>query len=126
MPLIYQKSVLTLYPSAVSKVALENLILPEREAPPFDNPELTEVADRIVAARKAGRPVIWMLGGHVVKRGLSPLLIDLMARGVMTHLASNGATTIHDFEIGLRGRPAKTLRAAWRTVLSVWLKRPDR
>jgi phosphoheptose isomerase len=94
-------------PQRASKVALENLILPERDAPPFDNPELKEVADRIVAARKAGRPVIWMIGGHVVKRGLSPVLIDLMARGVITHLASNGATTIHDFEIGLKGQTSE-------------------
>jgi phosphoheptose isomerase len=94
-------------PQRASKVALENLILPEREAPPFDNPELAEIAGRIVAARKAGRPVIWMLGGHVVKRGLSPVLIDLMSRGVITHLASNGAVTIHDFEISLRGQTSE-------------------
>lgn len=84
-----------------SLVALENLVRPEQSPPPFDNPELDEVAGRIVAARQAGHRVIWMIGAHVVKRGLSPILIDLMERGVITHLASNGATTIHDFEIAL-------------------------
>ena len=53
---------------------------------------LAEVAGRIAEARRAGRPVIWMIGAHVVKRGLAPLLIDLMERGVITHLASNGAS----------------------------------
>lgn len=86
-----------------SLVALENLIAPEIPPPPFDNLELVEVVERIVVARQAGRPVIWMMGAHVVKRGLSPILIDLMERGVITHLASNGAAPIHDFEIALMG-----------------------
>lgn len=86
-----------------SLVALENLVAPDMAPPPFDNPELVEVAERIAAARQAGRPVIWMIGAHVVKRGLSPILIDLMKQGVITHLASNGAAPIHDFEIALMG-----------------------
>jgi phosphoheptose isomerase len=94
-------------PKRHNLVALENLVLPEREAPVFENPELTEVAERIVTARRAGRPVIWMIGAHVVKRGLAPLLIDLMERGVITHLAGNGATTIHDFEIALQGHTSE-------------------
>lgn len=90
-------------PNRRSRVALENLIFPGAPAPDFDSPELDEVALRIADARKAERPVIWMVGAHVVKRGLSPILIDLMEKGVITHLASNGATTIHDFEIALQG-----------------------
>ena len=94
-------------PQRASKVALENLISPEQDAPPFNNPEISEVAGRIAAARKNDCPVIWMIGGHVVKRGLSPILIDLMERSVITHLASNGATTIHDFEIALKGQTSE-------------------
>jgi phosphoheptose isomerase len=86
-----------------SLVALENLIQPHSPPPPYENAELIEVAERIVAARQGGRPVLWMIGAHVVKRGLSPILIDLMQRGVITHLASNGAAPIHDFEIALMG-----------------------
>lgn len=86
-----------------SLVALSDLVLPETPPPPFDQPELKEVAERIVQARRASRPVIWMIGAHVVKRGLAPVLIDLMKRGVITHLASNGAAPIHDFEIALMG-----------------------
>jgi phosphoheptose isomerase len=94
-------------PQRSNLVALENLVTPSQPVPPFANPELTEVAERIVAARQAGRPVIWMMGAHVVKRGLSPLLIDLMERGVVTHLAGNGAVTIHDFEIALQGHTSE-------------------
>src|SRR5690242_5651952 len=90
-------------PHRQSRVALENLIRPEMAAPEFISPDLTEVAGRIAEARRVGRPVIWMIGAHVVKRGLAPLLIDLMERGIITHLASNGASTIHDFEIALQG-----------------------
>ena len=67
------------------------------------------------AARQAGRPVIWMIGAHVVKRGLAPLLIDLMERGVITHLASNGATTIHDFEIALQGSTSEDVASSLET-----------
>src|SRR5512143_365618 len=86
-----------------SRVALANMVLPSAPLPEFEHPELGEVAERIAAARQAGRPVIWMIGAHVVKRGLSPILIDLLERGVITHLASNGAAVIHDFEIALQG-----------------------
>src|SRR5271157_5843920 len=78
-----------------SKVAVGSLVTPDTPLPVYDNPELAAVAQRIVAARQAGAPVIWMLGGHVVKRGLAPIVIDLMDRGIITHLASNGAAAIH-------------------------------
>ena len=88
-------------------VALEDFVLPATPPPLFDNPELGEVAERIVAARRADRPVLWMIGGHVVKCGLAPILIDLMERGIITHLASNGAATIHDFEIAMLGHTSE-------------------
>ena len=44
-----------------------------------------------------------MLGGHIVKTGLAPLLIDLVARGVVTHVAMNGSAAIHDYEIARFG-----------------------
>lgn len=99
-------------PKRQNRVALENLVMPGAQVPAFDSAELGEVARRIVSARKNGRPVIWMIGAHVVKRGLSPLLIDLMERGVITHLASNGATTIHDFEIALQGSTSEDVAAS--------------
>ncbi len=90
-----------------NRVALEDLIFPETDYQELENPELGEVASRIVAARRDGKPLIIMFGGHVIKRGLAPLLIDLMQRGVITHLASNGAATIHDFEIAIQGHTSE-------------------
>ena len=75
------------------------------EAPvePFEHPEFPELIDAIVAARRSARPVIAMMGGHPVKLGLSRYLVDLIRRGVLTHLATNGAVLIHDFELALGG-----------------------
>ncbi|HET6761251.1 MAG TPA: hypothetical protein VFH13_04085, partial [Gemmatimonadaceae bacterium] len=59
--------------------------------------------DAIASAKKNRRAVVVMLGGHIVKTGLAPLLIDLMNRGVITHLAMNGSAAIHDYEIARFG-----------------------
>jgi hypothetical protein len=69
--------------------------------------ELRAVADAIAAAHRAGRAVVFMLGGHVVKTGCSPLLVDLLQRRVITHLALNGATAIHDYEIARFGQTSE-------------------
>ena len=97
------------YPISERKnlVKLEDFISPESPPPKFENPDLEEVAERIVDARLKGRPVLWMMGAHVIKSGLSLLVIDLMKRGVITHVASNGAVTIHDFEIALIGETSE-------------------
>ena len=54
-------------------------------------------------AQKKRKPIIWGLGGHVIKVGLGPVLIDLMGRGFVTAVAMNGAALIHDFEVALVG-----------------------
>ena len=97
------------YPLAQRRnlVHLEDLIRPEDPVLPFDDQQLAEVAERIVQARRAGRPVIWMMGAHVVKSGLSPLVIDLLQRGIITHVAGNGAVSIHDFELALIGQTSE-------------------
>ena len=56
------------------------------------------VARAVADAAVGGRTCLWMLGGHVVKTGLNPVLIDLMERGAVTHIAVNGSTVIHDYE----------------------------
>lgn len=67
--------------------------------------------DDIVVARQNKKPVIVMMGGHVIKCGLSPLLIDLAKRGVITGFAFNGASSIHDFEIALIGETSEDVAA---------------
>lgn len=64
---------------------------------------LREVAAAIRRARESGKPIIWGIGGHVIKTGLSPVLIDLMDRGFVTALASNGSVLVHDTEMALVG-----------------------
>jgi Deoxyhypusine synthase len=61
------------------------------------------VVDRLVAARTADSGIIWGFGAHVIKTGLSPVIIDLMERGFVSALATNGAGIIHDFEIAYSG-----------------------
>ena len=61
------------------------------------------MVNAIATAAKNKKAVVVMLGGHIVKTGLSPLLIDLMKRGVITHLAMNGSAAIHDYEIARFG-----------------------
>ncbi|MEK7404010.1 MAG: hypothetical protein AAB225_02785 [Acidobacteriota bacterium] len=67
--------------------------------------------DAIAVAREAGKPVVWGLGGHVIKCGLAPVLIDLMERGCATAFAMNGAAAIHDFEIAIAGRTSEDVEA---------------
>ena len=95
-----------------SRVMAADLVEPDSPLPSFSNPELDEVGERIVQARRSGAPVIWMIGGHVVKRGLAPVLIDLLERGLITHLASNGAASIHDFEIALQGHTSEDVASS--------------
>lgn len=65
--------------------------------------DLREVAESIVKARKKDKPVIFCLGAHVIKCGLSPVIISLMEKEIVTAVALNGAGSIHDFEIALIG-----------------------
>lgn len=65
--------------------------------------ELKRVVAAIVAARRAGRPVVFAFGGHVIKTGCSPLVVDLIERGIVTAVASNGSGAIHDLELAETG-----------------------
>lgn len=68
----------------------------------------------IVGAHRRQRGVIVMLGGHVVKTGLSPLIIDLMERRVITHVAMNGSGAIHDYEMARFGATLEDVAAGLR------------
>lgn len=69
------------------------------------------VVSAIERARQKKKPIIWGLGGHVIKVGLAPVLIDLMKRGFVTAVAMNGAALIHDFEIALAGATSEDVPA---------------
>lgn len=72
------------------------------------------VVEAVVQAARAKRAVIVMLGGHVVKTGVGPLLVDLMRRGVVTDIAMNGAAAIHDYEIARFGATSEDVAAGLR------------
>jgi hypothetical protein len=65
----------------------------------------------IASAAQRKRGVIAMLGGHVVKTGLAPLLVDLMQRGIVTHIAMNGSAAIHDYEVARFGATSEDVAA---------------
>ena len=65
----------------------------------------------LIHARQAGKPILWGIGGHVIKCGLAPVLADLMHRGFATSFTMNGAAAIHDFEIAIAGQTSEDVEA---------------
>ena len=76
--------------------------------------DFRRVVDAIADAARRERGIVAMLGGHIVKTGLAPLLVDLMRRKVITHLAMNGSASIHDFEIARFGGTSEDVAAGLR------------
>ncbi len=76
--------------------------------------DFRKVVAAIAAAAHKKKGVVLMLGGHIVKTGLAPVLIDLMRRGVITHLAMNGSAAIHDYEMARFGGTSEDVAAGLR------------
>jgi hypothetical protein len=74
--------------------------------------DLRAVLEAVRRARRGRKPVLWGLGGHVIKVGLAPVLIDLVRRGWVSGIAMNGAALVHDFEIALAGNTSEDVEAA--------------
>src|SRR6187549_16325 len=74
--------------------------------------DIRRVVRAIVDARARQAGIIWGIGAHVIKTGVSPVLIDLMRRGFVSALAMNGAGVIHDFEIALAGATSEDVDEA--------------
>jgi len=73
--------------------------------------DLRRLLGAVHSARKQRRAILWGIGGHVIKVGLGPILIDLMKRGFVSGVAMNGAALIHDFEIALAGNTSEDVEA---------------
>ena len=69
--------------------------------------ELRDLVNDIVHSRKINKPVILMMGAHVIKVGLSPLIVDLLEIGIITHVAMNSAASIHDVETAMWGKTSE-------------------
>lgn len=76
--------------------------------------DFLKVVDAVVNAVRAKKTVIVMLGGHVVKTGLAPVLVDLLKRGIITHIATNGSAAIHDYELARFGATSEDVAAGLR------------
>ena len=74
--------------------------------------DLREIVQRIAAAVRAQRPVVLGMGAHPLKVGLSPLIIDLLERGILSAVAMNGAGIIHDFELAYQGETSEDVAEA--------------
>ncbi len=72
---------------------------------------LRELATRMRKARELKKPIIWGIGGHVIKTGLAPIIIDLMKRGFVTAVAANGSVLVHDSEIAIVGSTSEDVDA---------------
>ncbi len=96
-----------------NKVGLDDLVEPDQLSEmTFSVPKDVEdnidlLASEIVSAREKQRPVLLFTGAHLIKNGLGKLLADLCKRGLFTMISGNGATSIHDFELGLMGETSE-------------------
>ncbi len=97
-----------------NKVYIEKDHISADQAPPLMTDAATELiektAGRIKRARRLGRPVMLAFGAHTIKNGLGPVLIRLMQEGWVTHLATNGAGIIHDWEFAFQGQSSEDVR----------------
>lgn len=93
-------------------VTIENMARLDDEVEPWGDEALDILVDRIVEARKHNRPVVWSQGAHVIKNGLSRYIIDLINKGIVTHVSGNGACSIHDFELAYNGGTSEDVPAA--------------
>jgi hypothetical protein len=92
---------------------LESLLRAQPDAaelPPEMTAAIADCASHIKAARQRGASVMLIYGAHLIKNGLQPVVNDLLARGWITHLATNGAGTIHDWEFAYLGRTEESVR----------------
>jgi hypothetical protein len=109
--------------SRPSKVALEDFARPLEESASVRQflrglpnilavKSLRELAAQMRRARALHRPIIWGIGGHVIKTGLAPVIIDLMRRGFVQAMAANGSVLVHDTEIALAGSTSEDVDAS--------------
>jgi hypothetical protein len=93
----------------VNDLRLSNWLQLDDPAPEFEHPDLAAVAARIHAAKAAGAARILMMGAHVIRGGVNRHIIDLVSRGLIDHIAVNGAGIIHDYELARIGATTESV-----------------
>ncbi len=98
----------------VNKLRIADIAIRPDDVPPAVpdsvRAQIERTAQRILEARKNGRPVILTFGAHLVKNGLAPVVIGMIENGWITHLATNGAGSIHDWEFAAIGESSEDVR----------------
>jgi hypothetical protein len=108
----FDRSRLRIQPLANRQHDLDLTALLPLDAPPppaFQHPAVSVLGQRLVEAKRRGAARILMMGAHVLRAGVSRYLIDLMERGLVTHVAMNGAGPIHDWEFALIGATTESV-----------------
>lgn len=124
----FDRSQIELRPISVRghDILASQIIDPATHLGEFTSSALDQVVAAIREARSRQRPVVLMMGGHPIKLGLSRFIIELMERGVITHVAMNGAGIIHDFELAMVSGTSENV-AKWITVgqFGLWKETND-
>jgi hypothetical protein len=107
----FDRSRLRVQPLAKRKhdLTLADILPLEADPPPFDHPAIPILGERLVAAKRGQRARILMMGAHVLRAGVQPHLIHMMERGLIDHVAMNGAGPIHDWEFALIGATTESV-----------------
>jgi len=108
---MFDRSKLNVHPLSEREhdLSIDGLIDINAELEPFDDPAIEPLAQAIINARKKDAAVILMYGAHVIRSGCGPHMIEMMKRGQISHLATNGAGSIHDFELSLIGQTCESV-----------------
>ena len=97
----------------INLVTINNMADPKKDhISDWGDESFDELVERIIKARQNGRPVIFSMGAHVIKNGLSRYIIELIKKGVITHISGNGAVSIHDFELAYLGGTSENVPTA--------------
>jgi hypothetical protein len=108
---VFDRSRLRIKPLAerVHDLSLGRWLALEDETPPFEHPQLADVARRLTEARRRGAARILMMGAHVLRAGVNRHIIDLLERDFLSHVAMNGAGSIHDYELARIGATTESV-----------------
>ena len=108
---LFDRSELIIKPLAEreSDISLNVVMDPTDDITLIDDDRYTTLAKSIVSARKNGSTVLLMYGAHVIRSGCAKYMIKLIENGWITHLATNGAGAIHDFEFAYHGQTCESV-----------------
>ncbi|HLN01738.1 MAG TPA: hypothetical protein VK335_20790 [Bryobacteraceae bacterium] len=99
----------------VNDLHLDHWLDLDAATPPYSDPHLSDIARRIIDAKKRGSARILMMGAHLLRAGVNRHIIDLVERGFLDHIAMNGAGMIHDYELARIGATTESVARYIRT-----------